>query len=229
MSIQHIDIGKPFLGLRLVSSEASIKVTSPTIVLNLSTKPVKVENLQLNHLQSAIFSNITLHDTDCTVLINRFDTDEKDEILCAKIRRAWPTAYKVRGEERLKGVEHYTSPKVFVGNLGLTFYHSASVPLNVGLHRDHPFCPVPRFREVHTQIVGYGKMQQCRERDPATVYMEETMAPGNTHRPMYDSLGNYPWHQYETITEGIFLAVEILPENANIPKTGDSDGEEITT
>jgi hypothetical protein len=89
--------------------------------------------------------------------------------------------------------------------------------LNVGLHKDHDFCPVPGFREVHTQIMGFGKMQQCTERDIATLYLEEPMAPGQTHRPMYDDEGNYPWHQFETITPSIFLAVEMLPEGAIPP------------
>jgi hypothetical protein len=107
------------------------------------------------------------------------------------------------------------SPKVWVENIGLTMYHSGSVPLNVGLHKDHPFCPEPGFREVHTQIVGVGKMQQCRERDINTLYWEETMAPGHTHRPMYDAAGNFPWHQFETITPSIFMAVEILPPKSD--------------
>ena len=68
------------------------------------------------------------------------------------------------------------------------------MPLNVGLHRDQAFCPVSGFREVHTQIVGFGKMQQFRERDVNTFYLEESIAPGTTRRPTYDADGNYPWH-----------------------------------
>ena len=136
----------------------------------------------------------------------------------ARIREAWPTAFEIRGEERLRGLEHYMSPKVWIGRFGFTLYHSASVPVNLGLHRDHAFCPVPGFREVHTQIVGFGKMQQCRERDIGTLYLEEPMAPGATHRPMYDADGNYPWHQFETITPSVFMAVEMLPEGATPPE-----------
>ena len=110
------------------------------------------------------------------------------------------------------------SPKVWIGQTGLTLYHSGSVPLNVGMHRDHPFCPVPGFREVHTQVVGYGKMQQFRERDLKTLYLEELMAPGVTHRPMYDDEGNFPWHQFETVTPSVFMAVEMLPEGATPPQ-----------
>ena len=60
-------------------------------------------------------------------------------------------------------------------------------------------------------------MKKGRERERATRYLEEPMAPGQTHRPMYDEEGNYPWHQFETITPSIFLAVEILPEGAIPP------------
>ena len=147
----------------------------------------------------------------------RFADHPDETALFAEVKRTWPSAFDVRQEERLRGVSHYMSPKVWVGQFGFTMYHSGSVPLNVGLHRDHAFCPVPGFREVHTQIVGFGKMQQCRERDVSTLYLEEPMAPGTTHRPMYDAEGNYPWHQFETITPSIFMAVEMLPEGAAPP------------
>ena len=44
------------------------------------------------------------------------------------------------------------------------------------------------------------------------------MAPGVTHRPMYDVEGNYPWHQFETITPSVFMAVEMLPAGAVPPE-----------
>ncbi|MDA5095836.1 hypothetical protein O2N63_17230 [Aliiroseovarius sp. KMU-50] len=222
MPIETLTIGEPFFGLRHVTDQAALHLTGRAIVVNVADRPIRIEAQTLAPLQSAIFANTALHDVDRALIIDRFDTHD-DAALCAEVRKSWPSAFEVRGEERLRGVEHYMSPKVFVGNIGLTFYHSASVPLNVGLHKDHPFCPVPGFREVHTQIVGFGKMQQCRERDPATLYLEEPMAPGMTHRPMYDGQGNYPWHQYETTTPSIFMALEILPEGAEIPNLGGND------
>jgi hypothetical protein len=63
-------------------------------------------------------------------------------------------------------------------------------------------------------------MPQCRAHDPATLSLEEPMAPGMTHRTMYDDQGHYPWNQYETTTPSIFMALEILPEGAEIPKLG---------
>ena len=188
------------------------------ILLNLSEEPVQVREQLLGHLQSAVVADLELRDVAHAVIVERFADHDDEDRLFSEVRRSWPSAFDVRQEERLRGVSHYMSPKVWVGQHGFTMYHSGSVPLNVGLHRDHAFCPVPGFREVHTQIVGIGKMQQCRENDVSTLYLEEPMAPGATHRPMYDAGGNYPWHQYETITPSIFMAVEMLPDGATPPK-----------
>ena len=218
ISIETLTIGDPFFTIRILNDENAFRIGARTIVLNLSDNPVRVREQTLGHLQSVILRDTVMQDLRHAVIIEGF-CDHKDEAaLMARIREAWPTAFDIRGEERLRGLEHHMSPKVWIGQFGFTLYHSASVPINLGLHRDHAFCPVPGFREVHTQIMGFGKMQQCSERDIGTLYLEEPMAPGATHRPMYDADGNYPWHQFETITPSVFMAVEMLPEGAAPPE-----------
>lgn len=214
MTVSALNIGRPFFDITLIENEATFVVSGSAIVLNLAQTPLRVEQQQLPSLQSAIVRGAKLRDVNWAVAVDGFESFDDEAAFCAEVRRTWPSAFDVRKEERLRGVEHYMSPKMRIGELGLSLYHSASVPLKVGLHRDHPFCPVPGFREVHTQLVGFGKMQQCRERDLSTMYLEEYLAPGATHRPMYDSEGNYPWHQFETITPSIFMAVELMPAEA---------------
>ena len=218
MKQHRLTLGDPFFGVSLIEHAASWQIGEPTIVLNIGNQPVRVEAQQLAPLQSAVLVNTEIHDLERVVLVEGFADHGDEAALMEQIRATWPSAYEVRGEDRLRGVEHYMSPKVWIGQTGLTLYHSGSVPLNVGMHRDHPFCPVPGFREVHTQVVGYGKMQQFRERDLKTLYLEELMAPGVTHRPMYDDEGNFPWHQFETVTPSVFMAVEMLPEGATPPQ-----------
>lgn len=217
MPVQTLDLAEPYFTIRIVTCEETHVVQGKVILLNLSDTPIRIREQKLGALQSVIVADVTVHDLDHAVIVERFADHPDDTALFAEVKRTWPSAFDVRQEERLRGVSHYMSPKVWVGQFGFTMYHSGSVPLNVGLHRDHAFCPVPGFREVHTQIVGFGKMQQCRERDVSTLYLEEPMAPGTTHRPMYDAEGNYPWHQFETITPSIFMAVEMLPEGAAPP------------
>ncbi|MBO6892434.1 MAG: hypothetical protein JJ866_10885 [Roseibium sp.] len=217
MPVEYLEIGEPFFGLRHVTDEAAFQLEGRAIVLNLGTDCVFVEDQRLAPLQSTILESCMISEIEKLIIIDRFDAHDDDVELMTRIRDKWPSAFEVRGEERLRGVEHYMSPKTWVDRIGFTIYHSASIPLNVGLHKEHPFCPVPGFREVHTQIVGFGKMQQCREKDLSTLYLEEVMAPGHTHRPMFDADGNYPWHQFETITPSVFMAVEMLPEGAQVP------------
>ena len=217
MTVEALEFAEPFFTVRLVKDEASFQIFERSILLNLAEKPIRVQDQKIDYLNSAILTNTSVQAAEYCVIIERFDEHSDQNSLFEEVRKTWPSAWDVRKEARLKGVSHYMSPKVWVGQLGLSMYHSASVPLNVGLHKFHDFCPVPGFREVHTQIVGFGKMQQCIEQDLQTLYLEEPMAPGSTHRPMYDAQGNYPWHQYETITPSIFMAAEMLPEGAPPP------------
>ena len=217
MSTTNLEISEPFFTTKVFQEEEQHTVIGKSILLNLSECPIQIQDQKLGHLQSVIVSDVEITGLEHAVLIERFADYPNENELLERVRATWLSAYEVRGEERLRGIGHYMSPKVWLGQFGFTMYHSATVPLNVGLHREHVFCPVPGFREVHTQIVGFGKMQQCRKRDVATLYLEEPMAPGTTHRPMYDPDGNYPWHQFETITPSIFMAVEMLPEGATPP------------
>jgi hypothetical protein len=218
MSITKIDIGEPFFSLELVEDEQRLPVLSKTIVVNLSVNPITIEKQKLAEFQSNYVMGTDLVNVDQAILIRNLRPDLSEQELCDQVGECWPSAYQVRKEERLRNVGHYMSPKEWVGQQGFTLYYSATVPLNVGLHRDHSFCPVPGYREVHTQIVGLGKMQQCLSKDLSSLYFEELMAPGNTHRPMYNQKGEYPWHQYETITPSVFLAIEVLPEGATPPE-----------
>ena len=217
MNITTLEIGDPFFTIRLIEDAPRHSIGEKTIVLNIGDRPIRVREQSIQPLQSVVLVDTEMEDVEKAVVVEGYAGHTDEAALMAQVRETWPSAFEVRGEERLRGIEHYMSPKVWIGQIGLTLYHSASVPLNVGLHRDHAFCPVPGFREVHTQIVGYGVMQQCRERDVATLYLEEPMAPGTTHWPMYDAEGNYPWHQFETITPSVFMAVEMLPDGATPP------------
>ena len=220
MPVLTLSIADPFYRVQIVRNEAAVTITERTIVLNLAEEPLQVLGQTLEQFQSATLRDVAVKNAVHAVLIEGLDDHPDEAALMAQIRETWPSAFDVRQEERLRGVGHYMSPKVWVGQFGFTVYHSSTIPLNVGLHKDHDFCPVPGFREIHTQIAGFGKMQQCREKDLSTLYLEEPMAPGSTHRPMYDAEGNYPWHQFETITPSIFMAVEMLPEGATPPEQG---------
>ena len=214
MSIKSLAFAEPFFTVKYLLDETEYAVSNSSILLNLSAQAVKIQDQKLDFFQSVVVTNTVIREVERAVLIEDYARHTDEKALIAEVKQTWPLAYEVRKEERLKGVSHYMSPKARVGNIQLSMYHSGSVPLNVGLHKTHPHGGEAGLKEVHTQILGFGKMQQCLEKDINTLYLEEPMAPGATHKPMYDEQGNYPWHQYETITPGIFMATEILPLDA---------------
>lgn len=211
MSIEKLEFAEPFFTVKHIVDEEDYQVGESCILVNLSKLPIRIEAQRLDFLQSVVVTNITIRNVVKGLLVERFSSYQDEDALYKEVKNTWQLAYDIRKEERLKGVSHYLSPKANLANIRLSMYHSGSVPLNVGLHKDHVHCGDVLVKEVHTQIVGFGKMQQCREKDVSTLYLEEPMAPGLTHKPMFDENGNYPWHQYETITPAIFMAIEILP------------------
>lgn len=211
MSIEVLSFAEPFFTVKYLVEEESYHVKERCILINLSEQPITIENQKLGFLQSVVATNISVKAVKQGLVVERFADYEDEAALYEEVRKVWALAYDIRKEERLKGVSHYLSPKAVLGNVRLSMYHSGSVPLKVGLHKEHVHCGDVLLKEVHTQIVGYGKMQQCLEKDIDTLYLEEPMAPGTTHKPMFDENGNYPWHQYETITPAIFMAIEVLP------------------
>jgi len=219
MSIESLSISKPFFELKFIQNENSYIIKSPSILINLSNVKISIKDQLLSKYHSLIVKNIKVTNIKKAVLVV-LNNNEDDKKIMSQMRKKWPSAYEVRKEERLKGVHHYMSPKKWIGQYGFTVYHSSSVPLNVGMHKDHPFCPLPGFKEIHTQIIGFGKMQQFKAKNLKDLYIEEIMAPGVTHQPMFDKKGNYPWHQFETITPSVFLAIEMLPRGARPPSLG---------
>ena len=151
MSSQKLDFAEPFFTVTVIENESSFDVQDRSVLLNLSELPIFIEGQSLGQFQSAIFTNITVRQVTKAVLVEGLDREPDETALFAAIKKTWPSAFEVRGEERLRGISHYMSPKIWIERLGLTIYHSGSVPLNVGLHKDHAFLSSAWFsRGSHT-------------------------------------------------------------------------------
>jgi hypothetical protein len=75
------------------------------------------------------------------------------------------------------------------------------------IHNQHDFI------EVHTQVLGTGRMQKFTEQDHSTLYEDVLMSPGYTTPDPFcdtapDGTFRYPWHQYRADTDCVWLAVE---------------------
>jgi hypothetical protein len=210
MSIEALDYASPFFPVSYVQGEEEYAVHEKSIVFNLSDEELFINGRPVGFFRSTVAVNTEVRHLARALIIEKFSDYPDEERLFARVKKSWTLAYDATHEERHKGVALWRSPKVRLGNVAVNMCLAGSVPLNVGLHREH--WGGPPIREVHVQIVGVGRMQQYYENDLKTLYREDPMAPGAAHPPMYDENIQYPWHQLETTTKGIFMAVELTPQ-----------------
>jgi hypothetical protein len=207
VSVTDLDFAEPFFPVSYVLGEKAFPIGRRSIVFNLAQRPVKIRHQGLGFFRSTVVTNLAIEDIDRALVIEDFERNSDHEELFARIKGAWTLVYDATKLDRHRGVLLWRSPKTRLGNVEVNMCFAEGIPLNVGLHRTH-WGDKP-FREVHTQILGFGKMQHYREQDLGTLYREDPMSPGCTHEPMYDVDCVYPWHQYETTTKAIFMATEM--------------------
>lgn len=207
MSVENLNYAEPFFPVKYIIHEQAYSVGEKCIILNLSNTPVLINNRPLEFFRSCTVTNTTLKQLERCLIIEKFLAYPDRDALYEQVKAKWTLAYDATHEERHKGVALWRSPKVQLGDVAVNMCFAGTVPLKVGLHQTH--WGGPPIKEVHTQIVGIGTMQQYYEQDLATLYCEEQMAPGCSHTPMYDEKCEYPWHQYETIIPSIFMATEM--------------------
>ena len=110
MSIESLSISKPFFELKFIQNENSYIIKSPSILINLSNIKISIKDQLLSKYHSLIVRNIKLTNIKKAVLVI-LNNNEDDKKIMSQMRKKWPSAYEVRKEERLKGVNHYMSPK----------------------------------------------------------------------------------------------------------------------
>lgn len=78
-----------------------------------------------------------------------------------------------------------------------------------GIHNEHSFI------EIHTQILGIGRMQTFQSEDKNSLCEDLIMAPGITTSKAFCYINNYqyiyPYHQYYADTPCVWLALEYHP------------------
>ena len=176
MSIQALDFLEPFFSMKYALNEAEYAVGKKSIVFNLSSKDILINNRPLGYFASTVVTNVAIVNLDRCLIIEDYERNADHEALFEEIKKKWTLAYDATKEERHKGVQLWRSPKIRLGNVRVNMCYAGSVPLKVGLHQTH--WGGPPIKEVHTQIVGFGRMQQYSEQDLNTLYREDLMAPG---------------------------------------------------
>lgn len=208
MSIEIMNFALPFFEVRYIENEKEYFVNKKSLVFNLSHKKQRnlyVKNIPVLPLKGTIVEHIQVSEIDRALIVEDYEKDANNPDFFENIKKKWLSLYSISGLERHKGIPYYRSPKVRVGgDTSINFCYAEALSES-GMHREH----YPDFDEVHGQILGFGKMQKFSEKDLSTFYQEVILAPGIVHDKFYDKSGLYPWHQYVSITDCIYMPIEM--------------------
>lgn len=210
MTVQKLDFAEPFFQVDYVEDEPSYDIGAKSLVFNLAERSqtvMYVKGMPIMPLKGTVVQDVQVTNIGRALIVKDYDrVPLDDEEFVKGITSTWRTIYECSGLERHRGLPYYKSPKVRVGGdteLNFCFVSQPMVPS--GPHKDHD----RDFDEVHAQIRGFGCMQKFEENDPSTYYQESNLAPGVVHEKFYDENGDYPWHQYQSITPCIYMPIEI--------------------
>jgi len=109
------------------------------------------------------------------------------------------------------------NPEFFSGNNSVTDKTSEyEIKVNLWYAPEKTDCSIHNshdFIEIHAQILGIGRMQKFKKNDKETLYEDTIMGTGYTTPIPFCSIEDngqflYPWHQYYSDTDCIWLAIE---------------------
>ena len=204
MTVRVLQFPEPFFTIKALHGEKECRIAKNSIIVNLSEENIWVKDKPLTFLKSTVVRNVILKDIQRALLIEDYGKNSADPELFNKIKKLWRLMYDISKQERHKGILLWRSIKEKVDNIDLNLcYISANI--DTGPHKEHS----SNFMEVHTQVLGYGAMQKLEENDIHTLYQEVILAPGYTHEPFFNEDNVYPWHQYHSISDAIYMPIEI--------------------
>lgn len=207
MSVLNLDFAAPFFRVEYLENEAEYFIKEKSLVFNFSTEDgqnVFVKGIPVLPLKGTIVQNVAITHVRQALVVKNYDKDADKPEFWTAIKATWPTLFQVSGLERHRGIPYYKSPQVTVGGRRINFCYAEAMSPS-GKHKTH----IPDFDEVHAQILGFGKMQKFTKDNDETFYQEVIMAPGIVHDKFYNKNGDYPWHQYYSITDCVYMPIEI--------------------
>lgn len=207
MSISKLDFARPFFNVEYVENEKEYFIKEKSLVFNFSVneeEKIFVKTIPLLPLKGTVVQNVAVLQIRQALVVKDYDRGAECPAFWADLKAKWPSLFSISGFERHRGIPYYKSPQITVGGRRINFCYAEPMAPS-GKHQTH----TPDFDEVHAQILGFGKMQKFTENNDDSFYQEVIMAPGIVHDKFYDKTGYYPWHQYCSITDCVYMPIEI--------------------
>lgn len=230
---QIIHFSEKYIEALWLTDIEEYKIEDRTIVINLGTHAATVSappDKQLQPRCSTILKGVRIKNADSLLLIKIIDETNIGGIV---LDPNWHQLGEI--SDYPKDVPLWKSPQFDLGTVRFDPFHAtggsdkghtnqhkhyqlkvnlwfAPAKTNCAIHNHHA---TPEFLEVHTQVYGIGRMQKFHTDHFDSLYQDVIMSPGETHLPFasVDHHGEffYPWHQYYSDTDCIWIANEFHP------------------
>ena len=236
--VRRLSFSADVVTARAISRAHDYPIERRAIVINLSSRDAWIDAPVPGPLpprSSSILDRVAITG-DLLVMIDVRETDG----LLRKVRELdWHDYFapEGRGGEEGEWPKLFRSPQDRIGRVPLDLATMLSQPeiadqpvtadvrvnlwysppgTDCGIHNQHDFI------EVHTQVAGEGRMQKFFEARSDTLYEDQLLRPGNTNPTPFCRLAPdgalvYPWHQYRSDTDCLWLAIEYHLAQAKHP------------
>jgi hypothetical protein len=207
----------------------NLAIGASSVVTNIASTPVVVEGDPIKTIasqKSAILRNAIIISADNIIVT---EVKERANLGNVILQDGWESGYELYGDS-LKEAPLWRSPVEEVGTISLDPYQVTStegegekinftIKVNLWYATEKGDCIIHNthdFIEFHSQLVGVGRMQKFKTDDKCSLYEEQILAEGNTHEIFCEATDltsyKYPWHQYYSDTDCIWMVVELHPD-----------------
>lgn len=199
-----LNFSEPFITVEHIAYEDDYEIANKSIVINMDLDPLAIDEIELAPLKSVITANTFVPKVRNMVVVSIAQDNfigKNPQIDDEIIKNNWLHVYDLFNAPQFERTPLWRSQKERVRNFELNLWYApAGTPC--GIHHQH------KHLEVHTQLYGIGRMQKFHGNNAKSLYQEVFLSPGFTHDPFYSNTGEYPWHQYYSDTDCLWLAIE---------------------
>jgi hypothetical protein len=230
--IKQLNFSGAYIDGKFVENVKDFHIEKRTIVVNPEETDARLSETNpgiIPSFSSTILEDATIEKAKSLLLLQVVETKNIGNIV---FEPGWDLLGNFPGVDFPKNVQLWKSPQDEAGILEVDPYFMArqssrpghkeqfSVKVNLWFAPSNTDCAIHNthdFLEIHTQIVGQGRMQKFKVKSFDSLYEDLVMTEGYTQIVPFCTVHEnqrytYPWHQYFSDTDCIWMAIEYHPK-----------------
>ncbi|MBO1350836.1 MAG: hypothetical protein EBE86_027245 [Hormoscilla sp. GUM202] len=229
--VKVINFSGAYIDAKYVENVEKYPIERRTIVVNPEETDAYLNEANVSIIpsfSSTILEDTTIKKAKSLLLLEVVETKNIGNIV---FEPGWDLLGNFPDTDFPKDVQLWKSPQDEAGIIEVDPYFMArqsstpghkeefSVKVNLWYAPSHTDCAIHNqhdFLEIHTQVFGQGRMQKFKVKSFESLYEDLVMTEGYTQIVPFCQVHEnqqytYPWHQYYSDTDCIWMAIEYHP------------------